>query len=205
MRKLTPFQFPTWSLPLLGAAIAVPIVAAFALGGPGAGTAVGALAVAAILVLAARARYDEEIEVAPAPDDEEGGVLAVVTVPVEDDAAVEAIRRARGGGRGERPEVLVLAPALNSRLSTWASDLKGARVRAQERLAVSLAGLAKAGIEARGQVGDSDSVQATEDVLRSFPAREVVFVTEEYEVGDSVNEIRRRLDRPVTHVASHPA
>ena len=200
MRKLTPFQFPTWSLPLLGAAIAVPLVAAFARGGPGAGPAGGA--VAAILVLAARARYDEEIEVAPAPDDEEGGVLAVVTVPVEDDAAVEAIRRARGGGRGERPEVLVLAPALNSRLSTWASDLKGARVRAQERLAVSLA---KAGIEARGQVGDSDSVQATEDVLRSFPAREVVFVTDESEGGDSVNEIRRRLDRPVTHVASHPA
>jgi hypothetical protein len=205
VRKLTPLQLPAWSLPLLALAIAVPIVAAFALGGPGAGTAAGALAVAAILFIAARTRYDEEIEVAPSRGDRDGGVLAVVTVPVEEAEAVEAIRRARAATRGERSEVLVLAPALNSRLSTWASDLEDARLRAQERLAVSLAGLAKAGIEARGQVGDSDSVQATEDALRSFPAREVVFVTDESDDAGPVDEVRRRLDRPVTHVASHPA
>jgi hypothetical protein len=205
VRKLTPLQLPTWSLPVLALVIAVPIIGAFALGGPGAGTAAGALAIAVILFLAARAAYDEEIEVAPSPAGGDGGVLAVVTVPVEGVEAVEAIRRARGAGRGESSEVLVLAPALNSRLSTWASDLEGARLRAQERLAVSLAGLAKAGIKARGQVGDSDAVQATEDALRSYPAREVVFVTDEGDGGDPVDEVRRRLDRPVTHVATHPA
>jgi hypothetical protein len=203
VRKLTPVALPTWSLPLLALVIAVPIVAAFALGGPGAGTAAGALTVAVILFCAARASYDEEMEVARPGDREEGGVLAVVTVPVEDEEAVDAIRRARRGARGERSEVLVLAPALNSRLAHWASDLDGARLGAQKRLALSLAGLAKAGIEARGQVGDSDSVQATEDALRSFPAREVVFVTDESTGAGAVDEVRRRLDRPVTHVASH--
>ena len=43
-----------WKLPLVVAAIAVPIVAAFMVGGPGLGTAVGALAAVALLVIAAR-------------------------------------------------------------------------------------------------------------------------------------------------------
>ena len=43
MRKLTPVQFKPWMLPLLVAAISVPIVAGFAIGGPGVGTAMGAL------------------------------------------------------------------------------------------------------------------------------------------------------------------
>ena len=41
----------------------------------------------------------------------------------------------------------------------------------------SLATLAAADLDARGEVGDSDPVQAVEDTLRSFPAQEVVFVT----------------------------
>ncbi len=47
-----------------------------------------------------------------------------------------------------------------------------------------------------GQVGDADPVQAVEDALRTFPAQEVVFVTGPGHQQD-VDEVRRRLDRPV--------
>ena len=200
MRKLTTLELPAWSLPLIALAISVPAVAAFAVGGPGAGMAAGALLAAAILVIAARARFDEEIEVATPPRGEQGGVLVVATVPVEGDDAVAAIRSARGGGDRDSGKVLILAPALNTALAHWASDLGRARVEAQERLAVSVAELAKAGIEARGVVGDTDAVQAVEDTLRLFPAREVVFVTEP-DPDSVVGEVRRRLDRPVVSVA----
>lgn len=186
-------------LPLLAVAISVPIVAAFALGGPGAGTAAGALVAAAIIVIAARARFDEEIEVA-APRSGERGVLVVATAAIEGAGAIEAIDAARSRSGGDAAPVLVVAPALNKRLSHWLSDLRQARIGAQERLAISLAVLATAGIDARGSVGDSDPIQATEDVLRSFPASEVVFVTRPRADARLVGDVRRRLDRQVTHV-----
>ncbi len=67
-----------------------------------------------------------------------------------------------------REEVLVVTPALNSPLKTWTSDEDDARAAAQERLEVSLAKLAEAGVQARGEVGDGDPLQAIEDALRTF-------------------------------------
>ena len=185
-------------LPLIVLAISIPIVAGFAVGGPGVGMAVGALIAGLIVVLAARARFDEEIEVAPAGSGE-GGVLIVATAAVESAAAVEAIAAARSRA-GADADVLVLAPALNSPVSHWLSDLRGARVAAQERLAVSLAVLATAEVDAHGSVGDSDPLQATEDTLRSFAASEVVLVTRRGEDARLVRDVRRRLDRRVTQV-----
>jgi hypothetical protein len=198
VRKLTPVDLPPWSLPLLAIAISVPVVAAFALGGPAAGMAVGALIAAVIVVIAARTRFDEEIEVAAG--DGGRGVLVVANAQVEGAGAVDRIRAAKAA-TGQGAEVLVLAPALNRPVSHWLSDLRRARLEAQERLAVSLGVLAAAGIDARGQVGDTDPVQAIEDTLRSFPAAEVVIVTGAGSGDDSVSEVRRRLDRPVTRVA----
>ncbi len=68
MRRLVPVVFRPWMLPLIVAALVVPIVAAFALVGPQLGLAVGALAVAAVLVIAARTQFDEPIEVQPSTD-----------------------------------------------------------------------------------------------------------------------------------------
>jgi len=179
------------------AAISVPIVAGFAIGGPGVGTAMGALVAALIIVVAVRARFDEEIEVAPATAGE-AGVLVVATAAVESAPAVEAVAAARSRAGGA--DVLVMAPALNSTVSHWLSDLRRARLGAQERLAVSLAVLATANVEARGSVGDSDPLQATEDTLRSFAAAEVVLVTRPRADAKLVREVRRRLDRRVTQV-----
>jgi hypothetical protein len=106
---------------------------------------------------------------------------------------------------GVREEVLVVCPALNSPLRHWVSDEDGARDAAQARLADCLARLAARGVEARGEIGDGDPLQAIEDALRTFPADEVVIST--HPEGRShwlergvVTGARDRFDVPVTHV-----
>ncbi len=84
----------------------------------------------------------------------------------------EVVRRA-----GADADVLVVCPALNSPLRHWASDEDGARAEAERRLGTSLAALASAGVEARGEVGDADPVQAMDDALRTFGADEIVIST----------------------------
>jgi len=196
-------------LPLIVLAIAVPIIAAFALAGPPAGLAVGAIAATAILVLAAKARFDEPIEVAPSPPDR-FTMLIVVTTPLEEPRLAGAIAEIAAAGQSStrpgaarKPDLLLLAPATNSAVAHWLSDLRQARFDAQRRLTLSLAALATAGLDARGEVGDSDTVQAVEDTLRSFPAQEVVFVTPPGG-GRDVREVRRRLDRPVRVIEAPP-
>ena len=113
-------------------------------------------------------------------------------------------------------EMLLVCPALNSRVRTWTSDEDPARAEAQERLDASLARLAAAGVSARGEIGDGDPLQALEDALREFPADEIVVST--HPPGRShwleqgvVEQARLRYDVPVTHVvvdlaaARHPA
>lgn len=107
--------------------------------------------------------------------------------------------------QGVSEDVLVVCPALNSKLHTWLSDEDGARAAAQERLDTSLARLRAAGIVARGEIGDGDPLQALEDALRVFPADEVVVST--HPPGRSnwleqgvVEQARLRFDVPVTHV-----
>jgi hypothetical protein len=202
VRKLEPVQLKPWLLPLIVVAVAVPIVAAFMFGGPGAGLAVGALAAATILVLAARARYDEEIEVGPSPGDRYM-LLVVLTRSLEDPGTAGAVAeiaragsRATGAGAERAPEVLALAPAFSRAVAHWLSDVGPARFEAQRRLALSLGTLAAAHVEARGQVGDADTVQAVEDTLRTFPAQEVVFVAGPEHAAE-IEDVRRRLDRPV--------
>ncbi len=83
----------------------------------------------------------------------------------------------REKSEGVREEVLVVSPALNSPLRTWTSDEDGARAAAQARLDESLGRLRAAGINARGEVGDGDPLQAIEDALRTFGADEVIVST----------------------------
>src|SRR5919201_6022781 len=76
-----------------------------------------------------------------------------------------------------REEVLVVTPALNSPLRHWVSDEDQARADAQVRLNASLDKIAEAGVQARGQVGDGDPLQAMEDALRTFGADEIIIST----------------------------
>jgi hypothetical protein len=104
-----------------------------------------------------------------------------------------------------REEVLVVTPALNSPLRHWVSDDDGARAAAQRRLEKSLAHLAETGVEARGEIGDGDPLQAIEDALRTFGADEIIIST--HPEGRSnwlergvVENARERFAVPITHV-----
>jgi hypothetical protein len=102
-------------------------------------------------------------------------------------------------------EVLVVAPALNSRLRHWMSDVDAARQAAEARLAVCLERLQAAGVSARGEIGDSDPMQAIADALSTFPADEIIIATHPEErshwlARDLVDRARLRYDQPVLHI-----
>ena len=201
MRRLTPMTLPSWSLPFVVTALILPGAAAFAAVGPQLGLAVGALTVAALLWFAASAGYDTEIEVAERPDDR-FRLLVIAFAPVDGAAAIAEIERwlAAGSGLSTRhgpPQVLVVVPAAQSRLDRWASDVDRARRESAGALAVSMAALARSEIDALGRIGDADPVQAATDELRLFAADEVAFASTGDDHAAALEELRRRLDRPV--------
>ena len=102
-------------------------------------------------------------------------------------------------------QVLVVTPALNTPLKHWTSDEDGARAAAQERLDASLAKLAEAGVEARGEIGADDPLQAIEDALRTFGADEIIISTHpegrsNWLERDVVTKARERFAVPIRHV-----
>ena len=101
--------------------------------------------------------------------------------------------------------VLIVAPALNSRLRHWVSDEDEARAAAEERLSRCLGRLRRDGIAATGAVGDADPLQAIVDALHCFRADAIVIATHppgrsNWLARDLVARARRRFDRPVVHV-----
>ena len=185
-----------WKLPLVVAAIVVPVAVAFYLGGPGVGVAIGALVGVGIVVAAVRQRPRGEIGEDPGRAGRRR-LLVVVSRPVEEPAAIREIAAQAESGYGAATEVLVLAPARLGFLDRWASDLEAARREAQRNLVITVASLAKAGVEAEARVGDEDVVQAVEDQIGSFAATEVILVTagesEDPAAARAADELERRL------------
>jgi nucleotide-binding universal stress UspA family protein len=104
-----------------------------------------------------------------------------------------------------RAHVLVVAPALNSRLRHWLSDDAAARRAAIERVRDCVTRLAGAGIAAEGTIGDPDPLQAIEDALGTFPADSLVIATHpkgssNWLARDLVERADERFDLPITHV-----
>jgi len=102
-------------------------------------------------------------------------------------------------------EVLVVAPALISRLHWWMSDGDAGSVEAQERLTVSLERLRAAGIPARGAFGDADPLQAIDDAMRVFHPDEIIIATHprghsNWLERDVVTHARQRFHVPILHV-----
>jgi len=190
-----------WMLPLIVLGLTVPGSAAFILAGPGVGLAVGALAAAAVIVFAATRLPEYPIEVARAAD-RHRRLLLVAIEPVDEPREIEGVRAAAQAGDDDDPEVLVLAPALNSPLSHWASDLEDSRLDAQRKLVLTVGALAMAEVDARGAVGDPDPLQAVEDTLRDYAADEVIVAIPAGEpeglARGLLSDLQRRLDRPVT-------
>jgi hypothetical protein len=133
---------------------------------------------------------------------DERRILVIANETVGGDELL-SILRTKAEGVAER--ILVVSPALNSQVRHWASDEDGARAAAQERLDASLAQLRLDGVQAEGEVGDGDPLQAIEDALRTFGADEIVIST--HPEGRShwlernvVGAARDRFDVPITHV-----
>jgi hypothetical protein len=192
-----------WKLPLIVAAIAVPIVAGFFVGGGGVGLGLGAVAVLVIVLVAVAQRPRGPIASAPAEDDGRH-VLIVAAAQVEDPSDVGRVIRELGleGSNGEN-DVRVLVPARIGFLDRWASDVESARQGAQRQLVATVAALAKAGVAADARVGDEDVVQAVEDQLQSYPATEVLLVdtgTDGEDVNGAAEELRSRLEADFHHL-----
>jgi len=172
------------------------------LGGPGVGVAIGAFAGLGLVVVAIRQRPEGPISSADRRDAKHH-VLIVAAGGVEDPVDVARITRVAGiaADDGEEDEVRVLVPARIGFLDRWASDVESARHRAQQRLVITVAALAKAGVAAEARVGDEDIVQAVEDQLQSYPATEVVLVSGEGDdAEEAAGELRSRLRAEFHHV-----
>jgi hypothetical protein len=128
-------------------------------------------------------------------------VLALVAEPV----SADALRSALGKERAERAEVLVVAPALNTRLRFWTSDTDEAIGRAEEVQEETVERLEEEGIDAAGDTGESDPLLALHDTLQTFPADEIVLFTHAggkrnwLEEG-VVEEAQERFEPPVHHL-----
>jgi hypothetical protein len=193
-----------WTLPLVVAAIIVPIAAGFILGGPLLGLLLGLALATVIVVIAARQRPTGPIESAR-PADRRRHVLVVVSHELDDPAAIDRFKHgAHLVSDGEEAEVRVMAPAKMKLLDRWASDVGPAREEAQRKLVLSVASLEKAHVPAEATVGDEGIVQAVEDELRSFPATDVVLVTgqpEDDRAGAAAaRELESRLEQTFEHI-----
>jgi hypothetical protein len=130
-------------------------------------------------------------------------LLVVANETVGGEALLEEIRNRC---RGRDAEIMVVTPALAaSRAAHWASDVDEAMEAARQRMELSLIAIGELGIEAKGEVGDSDPNVAIEDALRVFPADEIVISTHPPQRSrwlehGVVERARKEIDLPVTHV-----
>ncbi len=170
------------------------------------GVVVFVVLTAAAVVLWVRSRSNEPVlrQAVPARSAgvDERRILVIANETVGGSELLTILRRK---AEGVNEQVLVVCPALNSQVRTWASDEDGARAAAQQRLDASLARLRQDGVQAHGEVGDGDPLQAIEDALRTFGADEIVIST--HPEGRSnwlernvVGAARSRIDVPITHV-----
>ena len=127
-------------------------------------------------------------------------ILALVSEPVSGEALRSAI-----GGNAEEAEVMVVAPALDSRTRFWASDNDEAIARADEVQQETVERLSEEGVDAVGDTGEVDPLLALQDALATFPADEIVIFTRpegdrNWAEGDLVGQAQEQFSLPVRHM-----
>jgi hypothetical protein len=127
-------------------------------------------------------------------------ILALVSEPVSGDALASA-----AGADAEDAELLVVAPALESR-GRWLLDAPDPAIeRAEQVQEETVERMDEAGIDAAGDTGEADPLLAIQDALQTFDADEIVLFTHR---GDEsnwleeglVDDARERFDVPVRHL-----
>jgi hypothetical protein len=153
--------------------------------------------------LARRGERQAPVQQASAPSPaSEHRILVVANETVGGPELLSEIREHAGG----KPAlVFVVCPALNSPLKHWVSDEDEARAAARQRLDASLESMRAVGLDAGGEIGDGDPIQAIEDALRTFRPDELIIST--HPEGRShwlergvVEKARERFALPLTHV-----
>jgi len=150
-------------------------------------------------------RGRKEAPVREAPAASPAGEHRILVVANETVGGSELLDVLRARAAGRRAVVLVVCPALNSPVRHWTSDEDGARAAAGDRLAASLVAMRAAGLDATGEIGDGDPLQAVEDAMRTFRPDELVVST--HPPGRShwlergvVEHAEERFALPLTHV-----
>ncbi len=141
--------------------------------------------------------YNEAADDAPRPTCR---LLVVANETAPSDALRDAIDL-----QATDAEVLVVAPALSTRLAFWLSDDRRFHDAAERRLEFCLAGLRAVGTACDGYVGDADPLLAIEDALRRVDADAIIVSTHPEDrsnwlAHDVVDRARRRFDPPVHHL-----
>jgi GABA permease len=156
-------------------------------------------------VWAVFARGKSEAPVRQAPAASPAGQYRILVVANETVGGSALLTAIRAHSEGHHAVILVVCPALNSPLKHWVSDEDEARADAQARLDRSLAAMRSGGVEADGEIGDGDPIQAIEDALRTFRPDELIVST--HPPGRShwlergvVDRARERFELPLTHV-----
>lgn len=125
-------------------------------------------------------------------------LLVLASEPVD-----AAALRGAFGDEVEGAEVRVVSPAANSSpLAFWVSDSDEAIEEAKETAGRTVESLKDAGMEAQGDTGEGEPLQAIADALATFEAdRVVIFVRgdeeAQYREDDVVGRAERRFGRPV--------
>lgn len=108
-------------------------------------------------------------------------------------------------GDGPECEVILVAPALTSRIRYWLSDENGAMAEAQVRAAQSAERFGAAGIPVRAHIGDPDPLQALDDAVRTYHPNEVIVATHPPDHANWLEQgfaaqAQARFDLPIAHI-----
>jgi hypothetical protein len=128
-------------------------------------------------------------------------ILALVSEPV----SAEALRSAVGDDADDA-EVLVVAPALNTRTRFLLADPDPAIERAEQVQEETVERLSEGGVDAAaGTPGEEDPLLALQDALVTYDADEIVLFThpggsENWQEDGLVEQARERFSAPVRHV-----
>jgi hypothetical protein len=128
-------------------------------------------------------------------------ILAIVSEPV----SADVLKNAVGEEDAQNAEVMVVAPALNTKRRFFLADPDEAIERADAVQEETVERLDEGGVDAAGDTGESDPLLAIQDALQTFPADEIVLFThsggERNWLEDGlVDDAKERFEPPVRHL-----
>jgi hypothetical protein len=128
-------------------------------------------------------------------------ILALVSEPI----SADALRTAIGPEAADDAEVLVVAPALNTKTRFLLADPDPAIERAEAVQQESVERLDEEGIDAAGDTGEENPLLALQDALATYEADEIVLFThpsgkQNWKEEGLVEEAQGRFDVPVRHI-----